>query len=170
MKFTTKSLQIEEVLNDSRFNKSLFEQVVCILSPAVTKMLPDGWSKIATITHAKTWLEQRLQEGTVLRVVDKMNENLVGFVFLYAAETKELEKNYRFGYLLGESTWGKGLGTELILGLIEACKNTGNIKSLSGGVEQSNSASIRVLEKCGFVLSDEKASLEKTIFYEYSFL
>ena len=56
----------------------------------------------------------------------------------------------RLGYMLAESSWGKGLASELVRGVVEWCENK-DVASVTGGVERDNIASRRVLEKCGFV-------------------
>jgi RimJ/RimL family protein N-acetyltransferase len=52
-------------------------------------------------------------------------------------------------YWLGKEYWGKGIATEalgLFLGIIEE-------RPLYARAAKDNAASIRVLEKCGFVIS-----------------
>jgi RimJ/RimL family protein N-acetyltransferase len=56
----------------------------------------------------------------------------------------------RLGYLLAESAWGRGLGTELVAGFVEWCRATPRIRSIAGGVELHNVGSARVLAKNGF--------------------
>jgi len=84
-------------------------------------------------------------------------------------DSKHNYYDLRFGYLLAEKVWGKGLGTELIEGLLNWCKKQGNIRSISGGVETDNIESIKVLEKTGFSVSTMDSPSEKTVFYEYRF-
>ena len=85
---------------------------------------------------------------------------MVGFLFLngeYSSDPNLID--VRLGYLLSEETWGRGLGSELIKGLIDWCRNAENVSSISGGVEIGNKASIRVLEKHGFgILTLEEPS------------
>ena len=55
------------------------------------------------------------------------------------------------GYWIGRDHWGKGVATRALselLGLVDA-------RPLYGRVGKDNVASIRVLEKCGFRVSDE---------------
>lgn len=172
MRFSTVRLQVDECLNrytsEADFNK-LAKEVIAILTPSVTVALPPEWSNVNTMEKAQDWIRNRLSEGEVLTVYLKENQNLIGFVFLFELGDKEQGVAYRFGYLLAEIEWGKGLGTELITGLVRTCKMFGNVASVSGGVERNNLASIRVLEKIGFVVSPQDVATEDTIFYEYLF-
>jgi RimJ/RimL family protein N-acetyltransferase len=65
-------------------------------------------------------------------------------------------RELRLGYLLREEVWGKGIGTELIKGLVEWARQTRLIGSIAGDVEKENQGSIRVLEKNGFYRCNEE--------------
>jgi [ribosomal protein S5]-alanine N-acetyltransferase len=57
-----------------------------------------------------------------------------------------------FGYWLSEEHWNKGIITEAIPAVVDfVFKNTNTIR-LQAGVFETNAASKRVLEKCGFTL------------------
>lgn len=66
---------------------------------------------------------------------------------LICAQTAPQELH--IGYIIGQAQWGKGLASELILGLCQAARSA-DIKTLIGGVARDNPASARVLEKAGF--------------------
>ena len=59
------------------------------------------------------------------------------------------------GYWLGREFWGKGLATRALAELIDDL----GTQPLYAYVAKTNVASIRVLEKCGFVRSDEDEDL-----------
>ena len=61
------------------------------------------------------------------------------------------------GYWLGKEFWGKGLATLALAELVEVL----NTRPLYAYVAKTNLGSIRVLEKCGFVRSDEDEDLYK---------
>jgi RimJ/RimL family protein N-acetyltransferase len=61
------------------------------------------------------------------------------------------------GYWLGREFWGKGLATHALAELVEELGR----RPLYAYVAKTNAASIRVLEKCGFVRSDEDEDLYK---------
>jgi RimJ/RimL family protein N-acetyltransferase len=61
------------------------------------------------------------------------------------------------GYWLGKEFWGKGLATQALAELVAGL----SARPLCAYVAPTNIASIRVLEKCGFVRSDEDEDLYK---------
>jgi RimJ/RimL family protein N-acetyltransferase len=61
------------------------------------------------------------------------------------------------GYWLGREFWGKGLATKALAEFIDALDR----RPLYAYVAKTNVGSIRVLEKCGFVRSDEDEDLYK---------
>ncbi len=143
--------------------------VIEILTPNVTKSLPDGWQNISTIEHAQKWIDARNDESHFATIQLVSTNEIVGFIFLYESGTENKYFDLRFGYLLSEKIWGKGLGTELLEGLINWCQAEGDIKSISGGVETENIGSIKVLEKTGFSPSALDNPTEGLVFYEYRF-
>jgi ribosomal-protein-alanine N-acetyltransferase len=170
--FDTKRLSVSSWTNqvkglDSEINFA--EKVTEILSPNVTKALPDGWQSIDTINGAQEWINERNKESHFVTIQLSTTNERVGFIFLYESDSEHEFHDLRFGYLLSEKVWGKGLGTELIEGLIKWCKKEGNIKLISGGVETDNIGSIKVLEKTGFSASTVDNQTEGVIFYEYQF-
>jgi len=65
--------------------------------------------------------------------------NVVSFM---RGDTREI------GYWLGKEFWGKGIATEALSLFLRRVKS----RPLYAGVYKHNIASIRVLEKCGFVM------------------
>ena len=61
------------------------------------------------------------------------------------------------GYWLGKEFWGKGIATQALAELVEVL----GTRPLYAYVAKTNIGSIRVLEKCGFVPSDEDEDLYK---------
>lgn len=145
------------------------EKVMEILTPPVTKDLPEGWDQLKNVEEAREWIQDRDEESHFLGITQSSSHEIVGFIFLYESFSDHPLFDLRFGYLLSEKSWGKGLGTEIIQGLIQWCKEEGHIQTLSGGVYSDNIASIRVLEKAGFSVSSVDPSSENVLFYEYRF-
>jgi RimJ/RimL family protein N-acetyltransferase len=56
------------------------------------------------------------------------------------------------GYWIGRRFWGKGIATRALAQLLDQVRE----RPLYAVVAKHNIASIRVVEKCGFVLSDEE--------------
>lgn len=65
----------------------------------------------------------------------------------------EQDGRWLVGYWIGKDFWGKGVATEALRKLIELLQG----RPLSAYVAKHNAGSIRVLEKCGFVVESEVA-------------
>lgn len=170
--FNTPRLSVSSWRNQTKglqSEKKFAQKVIEILLPNVTKALPGGWQNISTIDQALEWIKERDEESHFVSVQLLSSNETIGFIFFYEMDSRNYYYDLRFGYLLAEKVWGKGLGTELIEGLINWCKAEGNINSISGGVETDNIGSIKVLEKNGFSVSTVDSPSEDTIFYEYRF-
>lgn len=154
---------------DSLSEKNFAEEVVSILTEVVTKSLPDGWQGIDNANKAINWVRNRAEESAFLTVQILSTLEVVGFLFLYESKSSDNSIDLRLGYLLSESVWGKGLGSELIKGLVECCEKHNDIKSITGGVEIENIGSIRVLEKNGFVTIQSNDHHGNVIFLERKF-
>lgn len=133
-----------------------------VLTDAVTAALPPDWGGVFDVDRARDWISSRETEGFTLLVSLKDPGEHVGFLFLFEDES-DGETSMRLGYLLRESSWGRGIGSELISGLVHWCREDqlrsedrahteARVHSLVGGVARTNVASARVLEKNGFVL------------------
>ena len=157
--FTTNRVSILNwnfIESETEFENSRIEYVLKIMTPNVTKALPYGWQNLDTIEKAENWIVERKQDSNFYAVVQTKTNEIIGFLFLYIGnETKE-SSELRLGYLLTETIWGYGIGSELIKGLVEWSKNTEIVNSISGGVEKGNMGSIKVLEKNGFYKSDQE--------------
>lgn len=170
--FQTERLQIRNKLlqnQDAQSKQAFSEKVMKILTPKVTKSLPNGWQTVDSVEKASAWALDRENESDFLSVNLLTTNELIGFLFLYKSISFENSCKIRFGYLLAENAWGNGLGTELIQGLVKCCKSNKEIKSLSGGVETDNIGSIMVMKKTGFVPSASSSKSDKVIFYEMKF-
>lgn len=81
-------------------------------------------------------------------------DRLMGVVSLKFAEGKAPE----LGYWLGQPHWGKGYVPEAAAGLLQAAAAAG-IADVDARVLESNTASIRVLEKAGFKIIEHTHSV-----------
>lgn len=170
--FTTKRLVVrswKHQITETTSKHDFAQQVMTLLSPEVTKSLPDGWQQVDSQEKALDWINQRAEESVFLTVQTQSDGVVVGFVFLDISSSSEGAIDLRLGYLLSEAVWGKGLGSELIQGLVEWCEAHPSIKSLSGGVERDNIGSIKVLEKNGFQKVPSSVPSEEMLFLERRF-
>lgn len=170
--FNTQRLSVGSWTNQTKANdsdKRFIDKVIEILTPNVVKALPAGWQDINTKDKAAQWIQDRASESHFLSIQSLQSDETIGFMFLYGFDSDSNMQDLRFGYLLSEKVWGRGLATEVIQGLIKWCKESENIRSISGGVERDNLGSIKVLEKSGFNISSLDAPTEQIVFYEYRF-
>ena len=87
------------------------------------------------------WRRILANEGTVIRVIDVDGE-VVGHVASWPSEGRRY-----VGYWLGREFWGRGLATAALAEYLREVRE----RPLHALVSIDNVASIRVLEKCGFV-------------------
>lgn len=135
--------------------------VARLLTPAVTAALPAEWRGPYDAERAAAWIEDRDAESTVLLAVERSSAAPLGLLIV-TAEGDIRAHDLRIGYLLAEAGWGRGLATELIGGLVAWCRAVGTVRSLSGGVEPGNAASVRLLERHGFEAVGAGAGREQT--------
>ena len=136
-----------------------------LLTPGVTRWLPSGWQGQYDPTRAEEWLLDREAEGPVLFVVETATV-VVGVMMLFESPQTDV----RLGYLLAEQAWGRGLASELVGGFVCWYEANPAIRHLVAGVDQDNVASVRVLEKNGFVPSvrSDESGTELTFVLERS--
>lgn len=105
----------------------------------------------AFLTMAHSWWK----EGTEFAFSVRLQEHhrLIGGCGLVYSDG-----NMQLGYILGPLHWNKGYATELCRKLTETAKVQPGIHRVGTFVDVDNEASIRVLQKSGFI---EEARLEK---------
>jgi len=176
-RFTTPRLTISSwwdlvCCNDSKL--TLAQTVLDILTPKVTASLPESWQDINHIEDALIWMNDRANESCFLVVQESLNDHVIGFVFLHELAQElpqktimsdKVKSELHLGYLLAEDYWGKGFASELIAGLVESAKASGEIKSFIGGVNIDNMASIMVMEKNGFTFHQSEG-ITNTLFMQ----
>ena len=140
------------------------QAVQAIFTAKTTHSLPPSWQGAYDYDRSRSWLSSCSGDDTmVLCALDKESNAPLGLIILFelpcAADTDQVD--LRLGYVLSESSWGRGFATELVRGLVARCRcllvdqNSSNLATITGGVDITNNpASKRVLEKCGFVMLD----------------
>ena len=123
---------------------------------------PEIW---AMIPMTEKTLEQAIAdyEKTLLSGAASFGQTIyvdgadVGDVWCYCMDQEE-EPNAMVGYcLLEKALWGKGIATEALRQFQQTIVAKFGLKSLGGIAYCSNAASLRVLEKNGFVKMEEFA-------------
>lgn len=81
-------------------------------------------------------------------IVRKNDDQLIGWAGYVRPEGEEVEIIYG----LSPTEWGKGLGTEIAQGLVDAARDRYKIWPLHATVDPENGRSISLLKKVGFEL------------------
>lgn len=152
--YTTKRLIVKEwhSFEDEEFKQADLESVVQdILVPDTTKYFPIMWRGDYDKRRAKFWIQERDSEAKTLLAVDKETKNAIGYVTFFRVGELSQGLKIRLGYLFSHSMWNKGFATEVVGGFMNLCKEN-NISTVLAGVDPSNTASIRVLEKNNFLI------------------
>jgi RimJ/RimL family protein N-acetyltransferase len=95
-----------------------------------------------------------LADGTVTKKTIVHEGEVAGNVGCWLQEGKHL-----VGYWLGSAYWGRGLATRALGELVEEVET----RPLHAWVARSNVASIRVLEKCGFVVAGSRTEVDEKL-------
>lgn len=85
-------------------------------------------------------------------VITKENDAFIGWCGLKYNEEDEIDIGFRFF----QKEWGKGYATEASKATIEYGVSTLNMKHFVGRAAKENTASIKVLEKIGFVFQEQR--------------
>jgi RimJ/RimL family protein N-acetyltransferase len=153
--------------------KAVAEKIINFLTAETTETLPKEWREINTIERAIAWIKKRDEESAVFTIQFLSRSEIrkiIGFLLLHEEDSAEFDgTKLRIGYLLSKNVWGKGLGGELIKGLVEWCKRAGDIASISGAVAVANLASIKILEKNGFSISTSEKPPKNMVILERKF-
>ena len=161
--FTTTRLEVANVdsyLASGLLKSQLLSEIVSLLSPSVVESLPPYFHDINTESDAEIWLLRMVSESHLFSVKRKGFDPIIGFVFLYESDNATAH----LGYLLAESSWHQGYGSELLFGLLKSCRDNQLVEKLIGGVDIGNVVSAKLLEKVGFVAAQEGDN--GVIFYE----
>jgi ribosomal-protein-alanine N-acetyltransferase len=97
------------------------------------------------------WYEKSYNDGTggPWKIVDKNTGEKIGVVAYYFHKPEH--KKAEVGFWIFPQYWNKGIVTEVLKVVIEYCQQQKDIHRLEAFVEEGNVASIKVLEKVGFV-------------------
>ena len=96
------------------------------------------------------WTTILRDASVVLRTV-LLDGEVAGNVVVF-----DYEGRREVGYWIGRAFWGKGVATSALRAFLAEVTE----RPIFAGVAEANVASIRVLEKCGFTISEAKAGDE----------
>jgi RimJ/RimL family protein N-acetyltransferase len=136
---------------DDRLAAFLCAELTC----DVTRELPPTWQAGVQAEAAPDWIAAREGEGQMFAVESKADGVLVGLFMFFPGSASRHRGEVRLGYVLAQTAWGRGYATEIVEGFLRRWDGEGITANLLAGVTSQNTASQRVLEKCGFVRAGE---------------
>ena len=92
------------------------------------------------------WTRKILGDDTVIKKTILSGDEVVGYITCFEKSGKRL-----VGYWIGQEFWGKGIASRALPKFIAGV----NARPLHAYVAKHNVRSIRVLEKCGFIVTGE---------------
>lgn len=116
----------------------------------VWRNLAHGFPHPYTAASADAWFAYLAQTAEPTHWAIEVDSRAVGGIGVMVG-TGVYEKTGQFGYWLGEPYWGRGIMTAAVRVTSEYVTSRFGLVRLEAPVFEWNPASMRVLEKCGFV-------------------
>jgi RimJ/RimL family protein N-acetyltransferase len=117
----------------------------------VARNLRDGFPHPYTLQDAKNWLEMLAGNRDDLILAIEVEGEAAGGIGIH--HQKDVYRfNGEIGYWLSEKHWGKGIMTDAVGAMVAHAFTRTRWLRLFATIFDSNQASMRVLEKNGFVL------------------
>jgi len=127
----------------------------------VTNAIPQPY----TLADAHWWIDHS-RDCEHIKAIEYQGE-LVGCISATLGDF-EYNRSAELGYWLGKAFWNQGIATEAVSLFGNTLFNSTNIERLFVSVVSENTASIKVLEKNGYILEGtlRKASFKNGRFYD----
>ncbi len=165
------NIKINRNIRLKRISKKDYKEVFDILNdPVVTEYLPIN--PFEDEEEAKSFLDHIISKaeksyGAVWKIENIRSIATIGLVDLL--DWSENENSVYMSYLLKKSYWNIGITSTVVKELLNKLNNIG-IKKIIAPVYADNKRSIRVLEKNGFKMNEEKEVDGKfVLYYEYKY-
>jgi len=120
-------------------------------NPRIAGMMRDAFPSPYTPGDAKRFLATASSPGpgpNLFLAIEKDGE-AVGGIGIHPLDDVR-RRSAEIGYWLSEDFWGQGIVTDAVALMIPVAFERYDIVRLQAGIFSNNSASMRVLEKCGF--------------------
>lgn len=115
----------------------------------VTRYLSSRLPSPYTEDDALWWINQGCKEGHLGFIIEH-NDMPCGVIGIYLPEDKNAS-NAEIGYWIAEEYWGKGVATTAVRLFVEYVFLNTSVSKVFNPVTQANIASIKVMQKAGFV-------------------
>ena len=140
--FKTRRLSVSDWAGIS--NAILIPALRSMLTPEVLAHLPPTFATKTSDTDLSKWITHRRQEATTYAITRPPHPSPIGLLFVHNDTA-----NLHIGYLIAPHAQRRGYASELLHGLITAATTQAPI-TLIAGVDPSNTASVKLLQKSGF--------------------
>jgi len=121
--------------------------------------LRDGFPYPYTELAAKQWISIANEDNPLTNFAIEYKGTAIGGIGIIL-KSDVFRMNAEIGYWLGEKYWNKGISTKAVTAMVGYSFENFEITRLFAHVFESNIASSRVLDKCGF---HQEACLKKAI-------
>ncbi len=128
--------------------------------PDIARNMTDGFPHPYTPEHARRFIEYALKDDPIHIFAIEINGEAAGGIGIHP-QSDIYRKNAELGYWLGKAYWGQGITTEAVKQVCTLAFSLYDIRRIYARPYGYNTASMKVLEKAGFVL---EARLKDTIF------
>lgn len=126
----------------------------------VSRNLTDGFHHPYTLQHAEEFIQRFIDQDPVTVFAIEYQGEYIGNISL--SKGKDVyRKSAEIGYFIGEPYWNKGIATTAVNLITEYGFKNLDIVRIHTGIFEYNTASQRVLEKCGFI---KEGVFQKSIF------
>ena len=103
-----------------------------------------------TFSEAEWWIREATEATPPTHFAIVLDGSAIGGIGL-EMNTDVFRKSAEIGYWLGEPFWGQGIATEAVRVMTDYAFSTLDLCRIYAGVFEWNPASMRVLEKAGYV-------------------
>jgi ribosomal-protein-alanine N-acetyltransferase len=119
-------------------------------NPNVSRFLMDRFPSPYTMEAAVNWVNNLLEQDPLINFAITIDDQVIGGIGLEMRQDV-YRKTALLGYWLSEELWGKGIITEAVKLITQYAFEHLDIIRLQAGVLEKNPASMRVLEKAGYI-------------------
>jgi RimJ/RimL family protein N-acetyltransferase len=132
----------------------------------ISRNLRDGFPHPYIIQHAEEFIQRYIDQDPATIFAIEYKGEYVGNIGLVKGNDV-YRKSAEVGYFIGEKYWNKGIVTTALTLITEYGFSNLDIVRIHTGVYEHNTASQRVLEKCGYVREGifKKAVFKKGMFW-----
>jgi len=131
----------------------------------ISRNLTDGFPHPYTLQHAEEFIGRFMDQDPVTIFAIEFKGYYVGNIGLVKG-TDIHRKTAEIGYFIGEPYWNKGIVTVAVNLITEYGFKNLDIARIHTGIFEYNTASQRVLEKCGFI---KEGVFQKSVFKQDKF-